>query len=227
MLLKLARRLVVFQHSDHFLSLLQARCDPGMVLPPKAERRRIAPQNTEQRIRLHHFFRECRTPLVNDRYLAVDDHGEAVLYHESGCIFPIGRLKSMPCCLTQRIVSGQPFAGRALQSGDALRVDLAQALLQKVAEKVVIAVPVPLVVQGDHKEVRLLQLLQDRFALRSFPQHGITQGSAQALEDGCRQQKSLHFLRLALDHFFQQVFDQKAVAAAKRCNIAFFVGAPG
>jgi len=48
------------------------------------------------------------------------------------------------------------------QRGHALRLSGAQLRLQKIAKEMVIAIPVPLVVKCDYKEVGLFQLREQR-----------------------------------------------------------------
>ncbi len=77
-----------------------------------------------------------------------------------------------------------------------------------------VAVPAPLVVQGHQEQVSLFQLGQDRLAVVD-PDHGIAQGSGQALEDGGLEQEGLEVGRLLLEHLFDQVIEDEAMAAGE------------
>ncbi len=62
---------------------------------------------------------------------------------------------------------------------------LLQALPQQIRKEAVIAVPAPLIVQGDDKQVGAFEKFQGFLAGNSrIEHHGVTQGPAQALKDG-------------------------------------------
>src|SRR5512136_1884241 len=74
-----------------------------------------------------------------------------------------------------------------------------QALPQQIAKEMMIAVPMPLVVQGDDEQISVFEILQGCLpGSQGGEHHGITQGAAQAVKDGCAQQKSLNAFGLLL-----------------------------
>ena len=81
----------------------------------------------------------------------------------------------------------------------------------------VVAVPAPLVVQGDDEQVGPLEVLEGRLTgRRGVEQHGITERAAEAIEDGRPQQEGLHGLGLPLEDLFDQIVEHEAVAAGER-----------
>ena len=98
---------------------------------------------------------------------------------------------------------------------------LAQSLSQQVREEMVIAVPMPLVVQGDDEQVGAVEQFQGGLpGSGGVEQNGITQRTAQALQDRGAQQKRLDAFRLLLKNFFKQVVHYEMVTAGERCDKA-------
>src|SRR5689334_23331536 len=85
----------------------------------------------------------------------------------------------------------------------------------------VIAVPAPLVVQGNDEQIGMFEILQ-RFLPgsrpRSVEQNGLTQRTTQAVKDGGTQQESLDVYRLLLQNFFNQIVHHKLMTAGERLN---------
>src|SRR5512147_1241909 len=74
-----------------------------------------------------------------------------------------------------------------------------EMLVEHVREKVMVAVPVPVVVEGNQKQVPAFQFLQDRLAVDLFgglSNDGLAERAAKALEDGRLEQKGAHRLGL-------------------------------
>ena len=98
-----------------------------------------------------------------------------------------------------------------------------QSLPQQISKEMVITIPAPLVVQGDDEQVGAFEIFQGFLpGSRSggFEQNGITQGAAQAVEDGCAQQESLNAFGLLLQDFFNQIVHHEMVAAGERLDEA-------
>ena len=91
---------------------------------------------------------------------------------------------------------------------------LLQATTQHLGKEVVVAIPVPLVVKGDKKEIGPFQVVQHRLSSCLFG-HLITQGTAQALQDAGLQEEGLDLRGLQRKHFLTEVVKHEAVAAAK------------
>ena len=86
----------------------------------------------------------------------------------------------------------------------------------------VIAVPAPLVVQGDDEQVGVFEIFQGSACPEAdgVEQNSITQGAAHAVEDGCAQQKSLDAFGLLSQDFFNQIVQHEMVAAGERLDEA-------
>ena len=88
-----------------------------------------------------------------------------------------------------------------------------QSLTQQFSKKMVIAVPMPLVVQGDDEQVGLFEIFQGFLPGSigvaqngsSYETDGITKGAAQAVEDGRAQQKSLNAFGLPVKDWMKLV----------------------
>ena len=74
----------------------------------------------------------------------------------------------------------------------------------------------PLVVQGDDEQVGAFEIFQGFLpGSRGVEQNSITQGTAQAIEDGGAQQESLDAFGLLLQDFFHQIVQHEMVAAGE------------
>ena len=82
----------------------------------------------------------------------------------------------------------------------------------------VIAVPLPRLIQGHDEQIGLIQFQQDVVAARALglaKSHGIAERRAKAVQDGRFEQKVLHVGRLPLKNLFDQVVQDVAMAAGK------------
>src|SRR5688572_21081988 len=83
----------------------------------------------------------------------------------------------------------------------------------------VIAVPTPLIVQGNEEQIGALEIFQSGLpGSRGVEQNGITKGAAQAVEDGCAQQERLNTFRLLSQDFFDQIVHHEMVTAGERLD---------
>ena len=81
----------------------------------------------------------------------------------------------------------------------------------------VIAVPPPLVVQGDDEQVGAFEIFQRCSpGTRGVEHNGITQGATEAVQDGRAQQERLDAFGLLPENFFHQVVQHEMVAAGER-----------
>ena len=70
---------------------------------------------------------------------------------------------------------------------------------QNIGKEMVIAIPMPLVIQGDDEQVGVFEIFQGFLpGSRGVQQNSVTQGAAQAVEDGCVQQESLECFQTAV-----------------------------
>ena len=73
-----------------------------------------------------------------------------------------------------------------------------------------------LIVQGDDEQVGVFEIFQGFLpGSRGVEQNSVTQRAAQAIEDGCAQQKSLDAFGLLLQDFFNQIVEHEMVAAGE------------
>src|SRR5215469_14726429 len=107
-----------------------------------------------------------------------------------------------------------PGTGTTMYVGNQSGFYLPEVTTQDFGKQVVVAVPAPLIVQGDYKQVRLLERFQHDLAPLLLC-HRIAERSAEALQDAGVQQKLLHRRRLPCEHFFGEVVQHKAMTAAK------------
>ena len=95
--------------------------------------------------------------------------------------------------------------------------DLLAPLPQQIGEQMVVAVPAPLVVEGDDEQVGPIEVFEGLLTGgRGVEQHGITEGAAEPIEDGRPQQEGLHGFGLPLEDFLDQVVEHEVVAAGER-----------
>ena len=121
-----------------------------------------------------------------------------------------------------------PRTGPDVQLGDLLRRQVPlEPVPQQVAEELVIAVPVPFVVEGDDEQVGALDGRQRLLAGAGRGlEDGIAEWPAQAVEDGGAQQEGPDLGRLPLQDLLEQVVQHEAVAAGERADEPGRVGDP-
>ena len=119
------------------------------------------------------------------------------------CTASIGR----SCCSYQALA-------RRCNSGTNVGSALLQVAAQHLGKQVVVAVPAPLVVEGDHKQVRPVERFQHRLA-PLLTRHRIAERPAEALQDRGVQEKRLHRSRLPREHLFGEVVQHIAMSAGE------------
>jgi hypothetical protein len=109
--------------------------------------------------------------------------------------------------------SREPRCGPAVKLSHPLRPHLGQqSALEQFLEQVVIAIPLPVVIQGNHKEIIALESLNGGRDVvgRIFPavgaaEHPFTQRGAEPVQDRGHQQESQDCRRLAGHDFVHQI----------------------
>ena len=108
----------------------------------------------------------------------------------------------------------KPLGCAAVQSVNLLRHHALQMLVEHIREEVMVAIPVPIVVQGDQKEVLFFQLLQHRLTIDTsggVSDDRLAERAAQAAENGSLEQKGAHRRGLLLENLFEKVRDPSHV----------------
>ena len=101
-----------------------------------------------------------------------------------------------------------------MQLGNQCGFSLLQVAAQHFGKQVVVAVPAPLVVEGDHKQVRAIERFQHRLTPLLL-HHGITERPTEALQDTGVQEKLLHRSGLPREHLVGEVVEYIAMAAGE------------
>jgi hypothetical protein len=96
-------------------------------------------------------------------------------------------------------------------------VGLAQALLQKFSEKVMVPKPFTVIVERQDEQIGTLKGVEHGAAILP-PGDGVAQRSVQAVENGGLLEKTLELHRLALKHFLHQVVGDVVVIATEGGN---------
>ena len=99
---------------------------------------------------------------------------------------------------------------RWCSSGTSVRLLGEQARPQHVGEQVVVAKPLPLVVQGDEEQVGPLQR-REHVATVVTADDGVTERPGEPVEDRRAQQELAHRLGLVREHLLDEVVDEVPV----------------
>jgi hypothetical protein len=106
--------------------------------------------------------------------------------------------------LVRRSVQLAPTRRPPPVQGEQLRVATIELPPQEIAEQMVVAVPLAVIVDRHDEGVRPSEGLERRGRV-GRAEHRIAQGRRHALEDRCPEQEALEMLGLALQHLLQQV----------------------
>ena len=106
-----------------------------------------------------------------------------------------------------------PGGGALVQGGHDFRFGAAELTAEHLGEEMVIAEPLPRVVEWDDEEVFPFEDV-DNFGRIGRSGHGITQRRAKSAQDRGAEEKLPHFRRLAAEHLLgQKLFDKPAITA--------------
>jgi hypothetical protein len=108
----------------------------------------------------------------------------------------------------------EPGTGPPVQPPDVVRLLFEQVRAQHVGEQVVVAVPLPMVVERDEEQVGPLQRHQPRRAA-GLTGDGVAQPTGEPVEDGGPQQEAAHVGGLAGQHLLGQVVHDEPVVAGE------------
>ena len=109
---------------------------------------------------------------------------------------------------------------RRCSSGTSSGRSSEQVRVEHVGEQVVVAVPAAAVVERDEEEVRAVQRLEHRLAVRGGTgvvrrAHGVAQRSGESGEDGGVEQEAAYVVGLAADDLVGEVVDDEPVVAGE------------
>ena len=125
---------------------------------------------------------ERRQPAIG--YIKKTPHNQRadLLLHQAGNPPQVTSLPRMGNGFVDQTLRLKPQAGSSVQFSQALRLGLAQALLQHAGKKMMIAIPIPFIIQWNDKQISLFKLVEHGtgrlWAL--LPQHSITERAAHA-----------------------------------------------
>ena len=126
----------------------------------------------------------------------------------------VPRRQRVPDRLVGQVVALVPLAGALVQQRDLLRLLAEQARPQHVGEQVVVAVPLPPIVQRDDEQVGALQG-RDHLAAVVAAGDGVTQRSGEPVENRRLQQEAANRIRLMRQHLLDQIVDEVPVVAGE------------
>ena len=101
-----------------------------------------------------------------------------------------------------------------------------QFQVEQVGKQTVVAEPGSPRVQCDHEGPSLLQLLQNPLPTSTSGQQ-VSQRAAHPLKHGGPQQQPSHLIALPIKDFGEQIFGDRALAAAELGRKPFRIGVPG
>ena len=92
-----------------------------------------------------------------------------------------------------------------------------EAVLQQIAEQMMIAVPFSRYVERHDEQVGLVQVDQHLLPV-GVPGQGVAQRTAQPLQDRSLQEEVMHIIRLPLQDLFYQIVLDVSLAAGERSH---------
>src|SRR5258708_14550402 len=115
------------------------------------------------------------TPLMGNDLIAL-------LFDQISSPPPLLSLEGMQNGLGGLVMLGIPQAGTMMQNEHLIPQPLLQVMVQRLGKESMIAIPLPLTIQGHDKEIGLLKPLQHLLAVRLL-NDGITERATQLLQD--------------------------------------------
>jgi hypothetical protein len=116
--------------------------------------------------------------------------------------------------LAQVAMLFKPCRRMLVQTLDLIGLQLLKAMLQKVSEQLMIAVPAPPIVGGLDEEIASFERVEHRLGI-ALSGNRSTKIAAQLIEDARPHQKLLDCQGLSIQNLVTQVFQDKAVIASK------------
>jgi hypothetical protein len=109
---------------------------------------------------------------------------DRVRFDQLPCRLEVSRRQGVVYCLRNEAVALVSMAGQAMQVPGPVGRSLMKAAAQHVGEQMVIALPPPFGVEGNHEQVRLLQMRQERLAILATSDC-VTERTRESVEDRC------------------------------------------
>src|SRR6266566_3838342 len=117
-------------------------------------------QNRELDVGAYQFTWERGRPLLECCDLSPPDKSVKCLLYQACCLREIGGCQSVVNGFADQFMLRIPCAGSLMELSDSIWLHALQTLAQHLCEQLVIAVPPPLIVQGEQKEIGLFQPLK-------------------------------------------------------------------
>ena len=176
----------------------------------------------EHRPAPHHVVRKLVDPAPGDGLPPLAEQADDRALDQIGGVLDVAGVEGVPDRrhrLAGRVVPpGRP----PVQRHDLLGPLLAQVAAEHVGEQVVVAVPLPAVVQAYDEQVRAVQQLQHRPPVARTGDR-IAQGSAEPVQDRGLQQEAAYGVGLATEHLLDQVVHDEPVVAREAGDEAGWV----
>ena len=152
------------ERSDALVPFIQQRLDLIEQLPRSGELPGKTQYNgldrQEPGVTLDELIGQQAQPAVQCGPILPVEHIAKPGYHQLSGQVQVVNGQSVAQGFVDQTLSREPGCGPAVEFGHPLRTHLGQqSALEQLLEQVVIAIPLPLVVQGNHKEVIILQPL--------------------------------------------------------------------
>lgn len=120
----------------------------------------------------------------------------------------------VPDGVFQQVVVGIPTSGDAVQTRSPIGCLGSESGAQSVREQMVVAVPLPLVVERDEEHVVPVQLFEHLMPVRPSGER-IAERTGEPVQDRGGEQELTHVLRQAAEHLLNQVVQDKPVASCE------------
>ena len=197
---------------------------PFRVVEPTSDRVEVpgdhqhpAVEDAEHGASPDHVVGERVEPAEDRPVLPVASHRGQRQLHQVRRAVEVPGSQCVPDRVLRQVVVLVPVAGAPVQHRDQVGVLAEHAGAEHVGEQVVVAGPLPLVVEGDNEEVGSIETLEHHAAVGPS-RDGVAQRSGEPVEDGGVQQELADVLGLVLQHLVEQVVQDEAVAAGERAD---------
>src|SRR5215467_9326413 len=130
--------------------------------------------DTEKRVCAHQCIWQCVEPAQHSMDMTLPHERPTVFFNEASSSVKIVGSQSMLYGFGDESVLFVPYAGATMQCGDERGFCLLQVAREHLGKQVVVAVPVPLVIERSHKQVRAFERFEHRLAPLLF-RHGLAE----------------------------------------------------